>query len=395
VIKHYGSDTGNFVDLQTFIGMLGRYEKRMHDVIAPREAVMADVDGDNKFGFRIQGNGNGHHYQPTDGALRQISELGKIPLAFLRDTASKYPVVATQMVNAWMRDNDVVNRAGTANPRKQAMVAERMKQLWRCFTPSDEEPGTLRGILSSKYRIVNNVDVAKMALQTIDKSGTKVDIHGALTEDKMHLEIQVKGIGAEITYPGRGTGHQKVRVPCGVAVGIVNGETGLSAYYVEPKLLVEVCSNRLVATETLAMIHVGGDYGDLNVLSADTIRRMNEALMARSHDVLGACLQKESFKKIADLFSEHAAETVDKPKIAVDNITKKFSLSEDLGDSIFEKFMGDGDRNRMGLAMAITAQAHQFRENDYEKANDLEALGSKILRMSRDEFGVFEVEKKK
>lgn len=394
MIRHYGTDTGSFVDLPTFINTLGRYEKRMHDVVAPREAVTA-VAEDGKFGFRIEGNGNGYVYEPTEGALRQISELGKMPLAFLRDTVNKYPAVARDMTNAWMRDNDVVNRVNTANPRKQQMMAERMKQLWRCFLPGDEAPATLRGVLSSKYRIVNNVDVAKMALQTIERNKTKVEIHGALTEDRMHLEIGIKGIEAEITYPGRGVGHQRVRVPCGVAVGIVNGETGLSSYYVTPKLIVEVCSNRLVATETLTMIHVGGDYGDMNVLSADTIRKMNETLMMRSHDILGACLQKESFKRIADMFSEHAADPIDHPKIAVENITRKFSLTDDLTDKIFEKFMGDGDRNRMGLAMAITAQAHDFREKDYEKASELEELGSKVLRMSRDEFGVFEVEDKK
>jgi hypothetical protein len=245
-------------------------------------------------------------------------------------------------------------------------------------------------MLSPGYRIIDNHDVAGVTLGEIDKAKRDdIAMTGSLSERRMYLDFTLSDMRAMINFPGKGKGHASINVPCGAGLRIQNSDVGLASLLVVPTLMVWYCTNLYTATEELAQIHIGSDYKDMDVLSADTIRDMNKALFSRMRDVIQACLIAEKFQTIADLFAENAGWPIDNPQDAVQNITDKFSYSEELGESILAKFIEESQENgssRFAMAQAITAQAHEHKDSDFEFAAALQGHGSEILRMPQEEF---------
>jgi hypothetical protein len=106
-------------------------------------------------------------------------------------------------------------------------------------------------------------------------------------------------------------------------------------------------------------------------------------------DVIKACLEAEKFQKIADLFAENAGWPIDHAEETVQNITDKFSLTEEMGKGILSKYIEESSEhgaNRFAMAQAITFQAHEYEDTDYEKATVLQEVGSNVLRMPQEAF---------
>lgn len=394
LVQTYGKRTGKLLDLDTLATTIRGLNERRMDVIAPRKAFQAEGNGVLSFTF-----GSGKSYMPTTVALRQLAEKTKVPADFLRENAVRHPNLAADIVNTWWKDDFVANREGTARARKEKVRAEEMKQLFRLFEPpkvpdptgftklfSEKTYGVLRAILSNRYLIVNNSDVLGFVMGLLEKAGVKTDPSGSLTDERMYVRFKIRDVAATIQFKGKGKGHEMIREPCGASLLLSNSDVGVGKLNLIPELDVFSCTNLMRTTEALAQIHVGQEYDEMGVLSPETVRSMTESLFLRIRDVTETLLTAESFQSVADRFSEFAGCPVENASTVIENVTTKFSLDEETGRKILDKFASEGMANRFGLAQAITFQAHAVREDDFEKALLLEDVGSKILRMSEPQF---------
>jgi len=389
-VQPFGERTNKLLSISDLAKTLESRNKARFDTIVRRNDLKAKSIGTkegDRFGFTFSGHDG--TFRPTNVALTHLSNLTRIPLDHLRLTAAKYPDLAADMVNRWMHDSDIANRIGTAKPRVNRVDPGTQRQLVRAFEPNGSD-GVLRAILSKGYRIIDNLDVAGIALDQIEKAKRDdVKIDGSLSEERMHLNFTLSDMRAEISFPEKGHGHKMIRVPCGAGLRVKNSDVGLAQMVVVPTLLVFSCTNLLVSTEELSQIHVGSEYKDMDILSHDTIRKMNASLFARMRDVIKACLVAEKFQAIADLFAENAGWPVDHPEQAILNISDKFSFGDEISKGILSKYIEetqDHGRTRFAMAQAITFQAHELKDKDYEKAVVLEEAGSQVLRMPQVMF---------
>lgn len=394
-VRPYGENTNRLLDIGDLAKTLEARNKARLDMIVRRKDVeAAEIPTNNgpRFGFKIKGQKD--PLRPTGVGLTQIANLTRIPLDHLRLAAAKYPDLAAEMFNRWWHDDDIVNRIGTAKPRKNKVHADSQRQLLRAFLPGILAEGTLRAVLSKGYRIIDNMDVAAIALDEMEKSKRDdVKMNGSLSEQRMSLNFVLQDMRAEINFPNKGKGHDlSIRVPCGAGLRVRNSDVGMASMVVVPTLMVMTCSNLLVSTEELTQIHIGSEYSDMDVLSQDTIRKMNASLFARMRDVIKTCLVQEKFQRIADLFAENAGWPIEHPEEAIQNITQKFAFSEETSKGILARFIegsSEHGNNRFAMAQAITAQAHDYEETDYEKTVRLQEAGSEILRMAQATFAKY------
>jgi hypothetical protein len=390
-VQPYGENTNRLMSISDLAKTLEGRNKARLDVIARRkdiDAVEMSENGERRFGIRIKGQSG--FFRPTNVSLSQMAQLTRIPLDHLRLAAAKYPDLAADMFNRWWNDEDIANRVGTSRVRVKKIIPGDQRQMMRNFA-TNGDTGVVRAVLSPGYRIIDNHDVASVVLGEMDKAKRDdIKMSGALSERRMDLNFTLQDMRAEINFPNKGKGHDlSIRVPCGAGLRVRNSDVGLASLVVVPTLMVFTCTNLLVSTEELAQVHIGSDYREMDVLEPDTIRKMNSALFARMQDVIRACLVAEKFQKIANLFSENAGWPISHPEKAIENITEKFALTEEMGKGILSKYIegsSEHGANRFSMAQAITAQAHEYEDSDYEKAVVLQETGSTILRMAQKDF---------
>lgn len=393
MFQQYGNKTNTLLSVQDLIKTVSAFDQRRHDLVVPRSQMRAGVDGD-LFAFGIKGLTGS--FQPTNVALSQVAEKASIPLAFLRENVGKYPKLAADMVNTWLRDKDVINSVGTKRERKTKVTADSVKHLIRLFAPNGT-PGILRAMLSSKYLIIDDVDALAVLLDEISKAKKedKIKVEGSLSDAHMHVRLRVSDIGTSIDFPGKGQGHERIRVPCGASLLVQNSSVGMGGFNLIPELEVYTCTNLLRSTVTMKQIHIGHDLAEMDFLSKETVIKMHDAVMAKARDIMRTTLVQETFQKLADLFSAYAGETVENPQATIENVTRRFSLPQDAHESIFSKFMEEsaqtGGGNRFALSQALTFQGTKLRETNFEESLVFEDAGSKILTMTKDEFGKFSV----
>lgn len=376
----HGKLTNRTLEMDALLRAVREVEQRRLDIVAARSQVKAVGD---PFGIKV--DGDARVFSPTPVALKQVADHTRIPLEFLRNNVGKYPELAANMVNTWLKDNDAGNRMGTSRARKNTVVAEHMKQLFRLLVGTNNV-NVFRAMLSSKYMILDNSDVLASVLQEVQTLPAPPSISGSLTDEKMYVRMKMPDISATISFPGKGKGHERVYIPCGASLLLQGSDVGLGRTVVCPELEVITCSNLMRSTEALAQIHLGQEYADMGALSRETLRKMNMAMLGRVRDVTRTLLTADTFQRVADLFSENAGKPVENARAVVENVTAKFSLSEETGKSVLDRFIEEGMGNRFGLAQAITFQAHAIREDDFEGATHLEDIGSKILTMPEKKF---------
>ena len=403
MIKPYGETTNKLVGIQDMIKVISNYNNRRHDIVVPRAGVTASPVTDTETGHEYLafyfGDNTRDKFFPTNVAINQIADKARIPTEFLRQNAERYPDLATHMINTWLTDTDTINLVGTSRERKKKVSADNMKHLVRLFEPNGSS-GVFRALLSSRYLVIDNIDAMSAVLDEIDKAGKKnaVDINGSLSESRMNIRVKIADISSTISFPDKGRGHKMINVPCGASLLYQNSDVGAGGFNIIPELEVYKCTNLLRATVSMRQIHIGGDISEMNFLSEGTIRKMNEVVMARARDVIRTVMTQGTFNELARLFSEHAGDTIENPKTVVENVTKKFAIPATFHENIFAKFMEEaseaGGPNRFALSQALTNQAVKLRKDDFESALAFEDAGSRVLTMTKDEFGRFEVSAK-
>lgn len=387
IVKPYGALTNRLMDMPTIAKIISAHDELRQDLVVQRGQIKAEVDAEGKQ-FAIS-FGNGAKFLPTNGAVVQLAEKGKIPAEFLRENIRKYPQVAADMVNVWLKDDDVVNMVGTSRERRTKVDAMGQKQLVRTFKPGASGLGVLRAILSSKYLIINNTDILSEAIQIIERKNLKVTAHGSLTDDNMYIRFKCPDISHEVQFKNKGVGHDMIKVPCGASLLLQGGDTGMKSVLVQPEMEFFACSNLARSNEALAQVHLGREYDDMGLLSDVTIKKMSAAIFARMRDIISGTLSIDSFKKLSDRMFQYAGEKVEKAQTIVENVTDKFGLDKNATKSVLDRFIQEGRNCRFGLSQAFTAEAHKYREADFEKSLAFEDAGSKILIMKPDAFGVF------
>lgn len=345
----------NYTTIDNFKQEVLRRENAKKDYISPTGRIRMNSDGES---IELEDVGN---FNVLPNFHSQLHTHIGIPSKYY-NAMQAIPGLRAHNVNAWLREQD----------------GEDVQRLVRTLD------NDARAYMSNKFRPFDNAFALKAAAPIFDEfksTGLEVKSYN-LTDNHMFLQLVFPSITGEVV-PGDVMQQ---------GITLKNSEVGRGALEVQSLLWRLVCSNGMIGESILSRRHIGSriDFGSENaeVYEHDTIEAELESYRLRMRDVIRHAISETSFiKRIEDL-REANEDTISKKKSkkVIQEVSKKFSFSEEDMDGIFTNLASDGNFSRYGVANAVTAMSHE--EDNPDRAYEFETIGSKIITLSSKDWKV-------
>ena len=294
-------------------------------------------------------------YELTPLARRQLADKLKIPFAYFERMRTEQPILLDENVNTWLRND-----------------ADR-----RMIRTLD---GKVRAVLSERYRRLDNFDLAESVLPVLQRLPEVRFESMELTETKMYLKCVTPQLRHEIA-PGD-------IVQAGVVIS--NSEVGQGLLTVQPLIYRLVCSNGLIVSDrALRKTHVGRSIGaeedGLTAFKDDTLCADDKAFFLRVRDVVEAAVSEASFRSATQkLAHTQGILLVGDPVKTVEVLAQRYAFNDKERSGVLRHLVTGGDLSGYGLVNAVTHYSQEVE--DYDRATEFEALGGKLIDMSRTEW---------
>lgn len=238
--------------------------------------------------------------------------------------------------------------------------------------------GTIRALLSPKYRRLDSADLVDAILPSLFDAGMQV-VSSELTDRRLYLRATTTRLTGEIA---KGDVVQ-------AGIMISNSDVGAGALRVEPFLLRLVCLNGMVREHAIKKAHIGrnlalGD-GVEELLTEKTVRLGEAAFWAEVKDVVAGLLRPEIFERDVEKLREAAAVKITNFDLAevVEMTCASIGLktTEQTKLSIVEALAAGNQGaglTKWGLANSFTAAA-AAEHLDFDQAVELERAGSQVI----------------
>jgi len=228
------------------------------------------------------------------------------------------------------------------------------------------QDGQVRALLSGHYRIVDNLDLAVMAIKESRGLGA-TPVRADLGETKMHLAFVNAAQAAELK-----AGSGDFLSP---AFLMTNSEVGAGAVNLEMMLFRYGCSNGLIVGEAMRKIHLGGELALGEILSQETKVKQMDAILSATRDYLKASLDPARFQAAMEIARSGAQKAIPNPTKAIEVLAQEGLFSKHEADLVLKELLEGKDFTLWGLVNATTAAG---RQADADRGTELERLGGQI-----------------
>lgn len=295
---------------------------------------------------------NGKPLQVRELAHEQVAEQLEIPAKYYKRMVAEAPALLAENVNHWWHRSP-------------------SKRMVRTLD------GQVRAVLSSRYRPLDNMDLAEAVLPTLQEKGVKI-LSSELTERRLYIKTILPSLELEVKSKRKGDVVQ-------AGVVISNSEVGCGAVRIEPFLYFLWCTNGAIAPDSsLRSHHVGRGQevdGVREFLRDETKVQDDRAFWMKVRDVVAASFNQVHFAAMVRRMEEMAGERIESTKYekVVEVTTSRLSLPDSTRGSVLRNLIEGGDLSRYGLMNAVTAVANTTQ--DYELATELERAGGKVMEL--------------
>ena len=341
----------NFQSLTNFAQEIERIEQTKNDyLVSTKEIIMTD---DNYLEF--EGHKGEDRLAVNEYAHGQIADKCGIPRKYY-DKMIERPALRSLNVNAWLHQKEERNLVRTLDNKVRAVLSDR-------FKPIDNFGILMTSIFPVLQPIKNELEIKALSV----------------SETKMYIQFIIKSLTAEI----------KVGDVVQYGLTISNSEVGAGSLNVEDWIWRKVCSNGMVRQSLFKKYHVGKrieEDENYHIWKSDTLKNELAGYQLRLRDVLNNALTKGSFneqvRKLQGATTDKVTNIVD----TVQNVTKRFMLSENDGKFIIQNMTENKEASRYGIANGITALAHDIENPD--RQYQMEKLGSQIIDLSPSDWRI-------
>ena len=309
---------------------------------SPKEGatVMMNIPGQGQFDI----NETAHH---------QIASRNKIPTKYYDRMLSEAPELLVSNVRQWFDNESKRNLVRTLD-------------------------GSARAFLSDRYRAIDNNGVLMSGLEAMSEMDDAYLLSSQVTDNRMYLKILFPQIEGEVR-PGD-TVHP--------GVILSNSEVGQGSLSVKGFFYRDFCTNGCVFGSgdmfDFSRRHLGARIaGGANsiVLQDDTIEAENVVIAKSIRDTMQAASSDIYFQGVLkELREATEGEIITDPETAIQVLAKEMSLTDTERKSALINLIEDRDLSRYGALNAVTKIANSEAVS-YERASELEQVGSKILQM--------------
>jgi hypothetical protein len=337
--------------IQELAAELDRQNGSKRDYVAPSGKMkFSAISVDNKPHTYLMLDKLGE-YENTELADDQISARLEIPKKYYDKMRNEAPNLLASNVNTWLQRGDEKYMVRTLDNK-------------------------VRALLSSRYRPLDNYDLAQAVLPELTKMKVEI-VSSEITEKHLYFKATTARMTAEV---------QKGDV---VQAGIVisNSEVGCGSVKIEPMIYRLICLNGMISNDnSLRKYHVGrrGDIDELSEYFKDETRKTDDkAFWMKVRDIVQSALSADIFtngvekmrKAIGNKIEAKPADTIK----VIENVDKVYGLQNGESLDILSWLMKGGDLNQFGLVNAITRTSQDVK--DYERATELERMGGAILEL--------------
>ena len=317
------------------------------DFVAPANAVSMAASTGHLFGF-------GTEAKPlTALGHQQLGDYAGIPKQYYDKLLATDKGVLADNVNLWLG-------------KKPATERRMVRTL----------DGNVRALLSDRYNRIDNYEVADVAMNILGKVPQLEIVSSAVTESRLYI----KAISHSIQVPVPGSRRVGDLVETGVVIS--NSEVGLGSVSIQPFAHFLVCTNGMVRNkEGLRAAHVGRRIeGDIEGLLSDQTKRLQDAaVLSRVQDVVKLCFDSANFQSFIDRLAQTTQQQIEGDvNAAVEALgPTTFGLTGGERQSVLRHLIQGGDLSRYGLMNAVTRTAEDVES--YDRATELETIGFKLI----------------
>ena len=327
-------------------------EERRDLIVDTREMEVALAEDGGPGTIRVEG-GVGEEYELAEYAHRQLAQRLRIPVRHYDRMRSDHPDLLELQVN-------------------ELLHREPERRMVRTLD------GTARAILSDRYKRLDNDGVVEAVWPAFLDAGAELDLEQSafyLSEERFEMKIVLPQVAGEVREGDVVT----------QALHITNSEVGSGRLRVDPMLYRLVCTNGMIAPESIAGAriarnHVGARHGALGVLAGEaSSRAYDHAFWVEVREVAEAAMERGRFEELLGAMREATGRPIGSPTRAVEELGRSFKLSEGESSSVLDHLGRGGDMTAYGLLNAVTRAAQDV--GDVHRSSELEAIGGRILAM--------------
>lgn len=327
--------------MDDFLSEISRREEAKQDFIVGPKKMMMENDSD------LLISGLDARFKINEIAHRQFATKLDIPKTFYDELPRRAPGLRSTVVNG-------------------LLAQDKEKRMVRTLD------GYARAIVSDRFKPIDNFLVMEAVLPTLKEHKDLVITSLQLSDTRMYMQVIFPKI----------TGEVVVGQPLQYGVNISNSEVGFGSQDVRSFAFVLRCRNGMVGESIMRKYHVGrragDDEEDYNVYSNEAIMAELKSFQLRLRDVVRHAVTQTAFNQF--LLKMKAATKVMIPDEAVEstveNVTKKYSLSQEDGKQILKNLWKDKDTSKWGLVNAVTALSHTVV--DVDKQYEIEKAGNEL-----------------
>jgi hypothetical protein len=253
--------------------------------------------------------------------------------------------------------------------------------------------GNIRGVLSDRFRPLDNYDLADAILPVLTEA--KVEVKSCnITATKLYIKVLMPWLDRELPVPENlkmGVGHNWFIRKIVGALTISNSEVGSGALAISPGMFEQQCTNLAVfRDEGFGRMHIGkkaADDGDsvTKYLSDETKRLDDAAVWAKVRDVVKATMDGRVMDSLVAKMAAARGDMIEgDPVKVIELFAKKNQFSEAEKGGLLKHLVESGEMTRYGLQWAITRLAGDAE--DYDRASNLERLGGEVIELPRNDW---------
>jgi hypothetical protein len=278
-----------------------------------------------------------------------------IPKAYFDKMLHEAPELLATNVNHWLHHLDLAKR--------------------RMVRTLD---GNARAFLSDAYRPLDHDQLLMAAIPALSAAGVQI-ISSEVTDRRLYIQAVSPKLEGEVKV------GQVVRG----GVMIRNSEVGQGRLEVRTFLHELRCLNGWVRDSALRQTHVGRRAemveGAAEFYRDDTRKADDAALFLKLRDTVGGLLSEAHFERHLGRMRQATEKGITgDPVKAVEVLSDTLDLRETERGSILRELIQAGDLSAWGLGQAVTATARD--QEDYDRGVELEALGSRVLELPKDDW---------
>jgi hypothetical protein len=253
--------------------------------------------------------------------------------------------------------------------------------------------GDVRAFLSNRYRIIDNEDVAEAVLPIVGDLGLDI-MSCQVTDKKLYIKAVDKRVNRELAKTGArlGDGGHTIARVTSPAITISNSEVGFGALSVQGGVYDSFCSNLATFGErSMRRTHIGSKHELVDdelfaLLSDDTKRLTDEAIMAQVRDVVRVAFDRARFDALVDRIEGSQEDKLPAADVVevVKRATRKLNLTDGEGKGVLQHLIEGGDLSRLGLYNSVTRMSADVES--YDRASDLERIGASVIDLPKAEW---------